>query len=1000
MRGLAIIILLLACLTLDAQHYRFRQYRVEQGLPSDVIKSVTEDSLGYIWIATDDGLVKYDGARFTTYKQALRSQFAKGFLHTSTGRLLAFSDLDLVEIQNAVDTVTFKPILRGERYLSDSTISYPKSIYQDKANNIWLGEPRSVVRYDGEKVNRFDFGESNRTSVFVRSFSFFEDDVSNLYVVSYHGTVFRYDARAEKFDEIAVAFPREVSGVLYHDGRVYIAARAGLFVGEVRSGNISRPINEFPVEGVSDLKLTRDSSIIVSTYGPDLYRIRYGRDLEWEEFQYNFNGVNNSYESKEGDIWVSTDKGLVVVQTNTFALADLNSQTHFIVGMASDPDKNMYYASKETLVKLSPRDEDWERRVMMQDKSNYFQSLEWSPAGLWAATSWRVILFNDEKIVKAFDFSDEGNFVHHLYLASDSNLWLSQGGNQRIIRIEKDFTVRSFPVENIGHSEINHIGEAEGGIYALANGEGSYIFLKAHGDSVFRNVSPPLSFEVRGDFNVNNMAVQGDVIWLATSEGLLKLNNGKLERQNRGQDFERFPVSCVKVLDDRQVLFSNSFGLFRYDVPTGEYWLYDEDSGLPSNTITEQGIFVSDRRVWVGTSYGIATTLHELIEPRLTRSPYCVEARVNGLPKKYARGVSAGFGSYITLQFSSISFPENKIGYQWKLAGDADWQPLPGGLLSLMDLPAGEHTIHVRAKKNTGFSWSTPTSLTVRIDSPYWQKAEFFFLVILVIVLIAWASYGISSAILSHRRQYLEEQINERTQELKKANEELTIRNTELDRFVYSASHDLSAPLKSILGLIRVAKLDKPEPVQQQYLDMMERSVFKLEDFIEEVVTYSRNTRMPVKLERLEFNQFVSNILQDHQYSPNYQHIDFRIKDETGQEMISDVTRLKIVLNNLISNAIKFHWLDSGQKPFVEIRLSQENQEYILSVSDNGRGIPEEHLKKIFEMFYRASDDAQGSGLGLYILKEAVLKLGGSVEARSERNKGAEFIIRLPVPQT
>jgi signal transduction histidine kinase len=253
---------------------------------------------------------------------------------------------------------------------------------------------------------------------------------------------------------------------------------------------------------------------------------------------------------------------------------------------------------------------------------------------------------------------------------------------------------------------------------------------------------------------------------------------------------------------------------------------------------------------------------------------------------------------------------------------------------------------------------------------------------------------------MNQRKRYLEAQIGQRTQELKKANEELTIRNTELDRFVYSASHDLSAPLKSILGLIRVAKLDNPDAMHRQYLDMMERSVFKLEDFIEEVVTYSRNTRMPLKFEGLEFRQFVQNLLQDHQYSPNFREIEFIIEDHTGEEMVSDITRMKIILNNLISNAIKFHWISADRKPFIRIALSKTEASYILTVSDNGRGIDEEHLSRIFEMFYRATDDAQGSGLGLYILKEAVLKLGGTVEARPVHDSGTEFIIMLPVPAT
>jgi len=183
--------------TVCGQEYRFHQYRVEQGLPSDVIKGVSQDSLGFLWIATDDGLVKYDGLRFTTYKSAMHSQYTKGFLNTHDGRLLAIGDLDLIEIQNQVDTVVFKSLLQGGRNPTDSTVWYPKSIYEDRAGNIWLGEPQSAVCFkEGKPIERFDFGVANRSPVFIRSYVFFEDDRDNLYCVSYQGVIFRLDKTA------------------------------------------------------------------------------------------------------------------------------------------------------------------------------------------------------------------------------------------------------------------------------------------------------------------------------------------------------------------------------------------------------------------------------------------------------------------------------------------------------------------------------------------------------------------------------------------------------------------------------------------------------------------------------------------------------------------------------------------------------------------------------------------------------------------------------------
>jgi len=142
----------------------------------------------------------------------------------------------------------------------------------------------------------------------------------------------------------------------------------------------------------------------------------------------------------------------------------------------------------------------------------------------------------------------------------------------------------------------------------------------------------------------------------------------------------------------------------------------------------------------------------------------------------------------------------------------------------------------------------------------------------------------------------LEMLVNQRTIELKKINDELSMRNSELDRFVYSTSHDLSAPLKSIRGLIMVAKMEETTSSQLSYLQMMERSVKKLEAFIADVINYSRNARSAVQRTPINFVQFIQQLLDDHQYAPNYDKISFVVEDHTTNIILSDEMRLKIIL--------------------------------------------------------------------------------------------------------
>jgi signal transduction histidine kinase len=268
---------------------------------------------------------------------------------------------------------------------------------------------------------------------------------------------------------------------------------------------------------------------------------------------------------------------------------------------------------------------------------------------------------------------------------------------------------------------------------------------------------------------------------------------------------------------------------------------------------------------------------------------------------------------------------------------------------------------------------------------------------LLFLFFVSLGSYGLGMNIRDKRKKALEKLVRKRTQELEKANEELKLRNSELDRFVYSASHDLSSPLKSILGLINVAKLENPEGDQLKYLNMMQRSVDKLESFIEEVIQYSRNARLPIKYESYNFKTFAADILQGYQYIPNYEKIYFEIEDNTDEPIITDGMRLKIILNNLISNAIKFHRIDVDTKPVIKINRSIVSNCNVISVQDNGRGIQSEYTERVFEMFFRGTEEIPGSGLGLYILKETINRLNGAVTVASKVGMGTTFTITLPM---
>jgi len=237
-------------------------------------------------------------------------------------------------------------------------------------------------------------------------------------------------------------------------------------------------------------------------------------------------------------------------------------------------------------------------------------------------------------------------------------------------------------------------------------------------------------------------------------------------------------------------------------------------------------------------------------------------------------------------------------------------------------------------------------------------------------------------------RKIAEEAIARKNQELLKINEEL-------DRFVYSASHDLRAPIASLLGLIQVIRLEKSIDKIQELLNLQEKSLKRMDLFIKDIVDYSRNTRLQIQPTLVDFKGLVNDAFEQLFYMENVDKIEKIIKIDQHEAFYSDPKRLEIIFNNLISNANKYADLNKS-KPFIEVSIKVIGQSAEILVKDNGEGIREDSKEKIFEMFFRASERSSGSGLGLYIVKEAVEKLGGNLFMESEFGKGTSFTINIP----
>jgi signal transduction histidine kinase len=247
------------------------------------------------------------------------------------------------------------------------------------------------------------------------------------------------------------------------------------------------------------------------------------------------------------------------------------------------------------------------------------------------------------------------------------------------------------------------------------------------------------------------------------------------------------------------------------------------------------------------------------------------------------------------------------------------------------------------------------------------------------------------------RQRHHEDKRKKAETTLRRQNEELVKINKELDSFVYSVSHNLRAPLMSVLGLINLVQIENQKNDQSlnNYFAMMQHSIHKLDDTLKEILDYSRNARSELNVERLDLEKLMEDSFERLRYIDGSDNITKSVTIEGHTNVYTDAYRLSVIINNLVSNAIKYRDAKKDNSS-INIKVSVTDAQLDIAFSDNGIGISDEFLPKIFDMFFRATERSEGAGLGLYIVKETIDKLHGSIQVRSTMGEGTTFYIKVP----
>ncbi|HEY0741742.1 MAG TPA: ATP-binding protein [Chryseosolibacter sp.] len=218
--------------------------------------------------------------------------------------------------------------------------------------------------------------------------------------------------------------------------------------------------------------------------------------------------------------------------------------------------------------------------------------------------------------------------------------------------------------------------------------------------------------------------------------------------------------------------------------------------------------------------------------------------------------------------------------------------------------------------------------------------------------------------------------------------------NQQLDQVIYKTTHDLKAPLMSAIGLITLAE-NASSSEKDKYIGLVKQSLVSLDSLIEEMNNFFRNDKLAVQREKIDVQEVINEALASLHSLLDDSKIKIYLKVEAKNELYTDAVRLKSIVGNILSNAVKY-FDHRKNEPFIRVTVNINEEVCELRFADNGIGIEPQYRDRIFDLFFRATTQSQGTGLGLFIVKDTVEKLKGTIEVESTPGQGTTFIVSVP----
>lgn len=978
--------------SLPNQQFNFDQWSGENGLVSNNLTSVLHSRTGFLWMTTYNGLMRFDGKRLEVFDRSTHPFFHTDAFYRayedSQGTIwIASQGTGIVRIKN--DSIT--------RFLPNNKL-LPLSIrsihFDTAAGVVWAGSNNSgLYTIRDTVVNQLRHPWLDDQTIL----SLHTDPKGKLWIATDGGGLVTYEkGKFERITETEGLVSNAVNAVNgFDDGTIVVGTAIG--VNLITNGKIEI-VPEFRDHQINYL-LIDDFQNLWLACEKGLGRIHRDHKLTqfWNEHDLAvpLSRINSLAFDQEGSMWIATGRSglLRAKQGIVRSMGTREGLSFWIVNCVTEKDGAYFIGTDDGTIDRWTAGSIEHIPIYTDLKAASIRDIAFDEAGvMWVAT-YLGVLKKDGRNESLLTMKTglPANDFRRVLIDSKGIKWLgSRSGG--LVKMKGD------KVEAV-YNRTNQLSSNY--ILAVEEGRDGSIYAGTHsgGLSIVSPSGAVRTHHIRNDDSgvlIFNLHIDdNDRVWIVCNLGLFFFDGTSF----KPIALEDIPVGATFFdwVEDRSgnVWVTTNVGVLKMqkshllDFIEGKIAkvggrIYDDSDGMNHKEATgaTRSLVSSGNEVWVPTIKGVSIFAPDEIRKNERKPPvYITHIQVDKSNEVARNGMKIPPGAVRHLiRFTALSLlAPDKVKLKYQLKGvDKDW--IDAGSerhAEYTNLSPGDYEFAVIACNNDGVWNNKGATLRFTIQPFFYQTWQFYAVLILLfaasIYLIFWL----------------------RVRAIERRNRELRKVNSELDRFVYSASHDLRAPLTSILGLVNVFRLDSSSENKSMYLDKIEQSVRKLDSFIHDIIDFSRNARLEIATSKIDFEKMFHDIVEDLKYLDRDNRIERRIIITGTGEFFTDPKRLRVVLSNLLSNAFRYHNL-SQSLPFIEMEVEILPHEALIKVKDNGKGISPEHIDHIFKMFYRADEDSKGSGLGLYIVKETLEKIKGYITVDSVLHQGTTFELRLP----